>query len=333
MLWPVARLNAISIQAARARCLGVLSFIVSLVLIRNQETGLSLRSAPNFGPGGAWPPLVTDWLPVRYELFDASQHDLGAMVAYRAIQQAFFDPYLSEFEPAHPLFKEDGLREDFLFGSLFGDYPEDARLSVSLSRKNGKIKHIRIDFPAKGTGSPSKSEFLQSVFESELRRVVHSVRWRRTNPVTQLPPGASNVMTDTITTGLSIEYSQTLASSLGISIGSGLHGVAQANLSSQLQQQFGITLQITSQEQTSGQLTVPNPSVDRSRLFAFWHVDNRIDVDFLTIGPQVGRGPAPDSPAVAHFALRPTWTPLSSVEFATKSAPHVTFTDVHPADS
>ena len=329
----MARLSAISIQAARARCQGVLSFILSLVLIRNQETGLSLHSAPEFGPDGAWPPLVTDWVPVRYELFDASQHDFGAMVAYRAIQQAHFDSYLSSFEPAHPLFAEDGLREGFLSRSVFGEYPEDTRLSVSLSRKHGKIDYIRIDFPVDETKWSGKSQFLQCVFESELRRVVHSVRWRRTNPVTQLPPGASNVTTNSVTTGLSIEYSQTLASSLGISIGSGLHGVAQANLSSQLQQQFGITLQITSQEQTTDQLTVPNPSVERSRLFAFWHVDNRIDVDFLTIGPQVGTGPAPDSPAVAHFALRPTWTPLSSVEFATKSAPHVTFTEVHPADS
>jgi hypothetical protein len=270
---------------------------------------------------------------VRYELFDASQHDLGAMVAYRAIQQAHFDPHLSLFEPAHPLFVENGLREGFLSGAVFGEYPEGTRLSVSLSRKKGKIDYIRIDLPGDGTEWSDESQFLRLVFESELRRVVHSVRWRRTNPVTQLPPGASHVTTDSITTGLSIEYSQTLASSLGISIGPSLHGVAQANLSSQLQQQFGITLQITSQEQKSDELTVPNPSVDRSRLFAFWHVDNRIDVDFLTIGPQVGTGPAPDSPAIAHFALRPTWTPLSSVEFATKSAPHVTFTEVRPADS
>lgn len=310
-----------------------MSLIVSLVLIRNQETGLSLRSAPEFGPGGSWPPLVTDWVRVRYELFDASQTDLGAMVAYRAIQQANFDPSLPLFDPAHPLFLEDGLRNDFLFGSVFGEYQEGTRLSVSLSRKKGKINFIRVDFPTDGTDFLGKSQFLQSVFESELRRVVHSVRWRRTDPVTQLPPGASNVTTDSITTGLSIEYSQTLASSLGISIGPGLSGVAQANLSSQLQQQFGITLQITSQEQTSDQLTVPNPSADRSRLFAFWHVDHRIDVDFLTIGPQVGTGPAPDSPGVAHFARRPTWTPLNSVEFATKSAPHVTFTEVQQPDS
>ena len=267
---------------------------------------------------------------MRYELFDASQHDLGAMVAYSAIQQAHFDPFLPLFEPTHPLFSEDGLRDDFLFGSVFGEHPKSTRLSVRLSRKHGKIDHIRIDFAADGTEWSGKSLFLQCVFERELRRVVHSVRWRRTDPVSQLPPGASDVMTDLVTTGLSTEYSQTLASSLGISIGSGLHGVAQANLSSQLQQQFGITLQITSQEQKSKELTVSNPSADRSRLFASWHVDNRIAVDFLTIGLQVFTGPSPDSQAVAHFTLRPNWTPLSNVEFTTKSAPHLTFTEVHP---
>jgi hypothetical protein len=308
-----------------------MSSIVSFVLIRKKETGLSLHSAPGFGPAGEWPPLVTDWVPVRYDLFDASQHDLGAMVAYRAIQKAHFDPSLVLFEPAHPLFSEDGLGEGFLFGSVFEGYPEGTRLSVSLSRKNSKIKYIRVDFPGDGTKWDGKSEILYAVFESELRRVVHSVRWRRTDPVTQLPPGASITITDSVTTGLSTEYSQTLATSLGFSIGSGLHGAAQANLSSQLQQQFGITLQITSQEQASDQRTVSNPGTDRSRLFAFWHVDHRIDVDFLTIGPQVGAGPAPDSPGVAHFALRPEWTALSSVEFTAKSAPHITFTEVHPA--
>ena len=88
-------------------------------------------------------------------------------------------------------------------------------------------------------------------------------------------------MTHSVTTGLSVEHSQKLADSLGLSLGGNLLGI-QATLSGQLQQEFGLKLDITSQEQHSTTLTLTNPSDTLCRVFALWHVDQRISVDVLT---------------------------------------------------
>jgi hypothetical protein len=264
------------------------------MILRNQETGLGLPSAPEFGAEGAWPPFLTDWVPLRWELFevDPDGDDPGfAVAAYAALWRLSSDRSPARIRPSdphHPLQMGDGLREDFLLREV----QEDQTRSWSAERR---------------------------VETHALRRLVHLVRWRRKDPVIQLPPGSPYEMTHSITTGLSVEYSQTLAKSLGLSLGSNVSGV-QAKLSTELQQQFGLTLEVTAQEQRSTKLTLTNPSADQSRLFALWHVDHRVLVDVLTI-----------EFTSSTSSGQPVWKQRSSVEFATDSDPHITFATVHSA--
>jgi hypothetical protein len=48
----------------------------------------------------------------------------------------------------------------------------------------------------------------------------------------------------------------------------------QTRLSSQLQQQFALRVEISAEEKREVELTLANPSDDRYRLFAMWHVDH-----------------------------------------------------------
>ncbi len=303
------------------------------MLIRNQETGLALPPAPEFGPDSAWPPVATDWVPLRWELFEAHQASFGAATAY-----ILFELCRAFQHDSLPM--EDALQEDFLREAVFAQYPQLLMIERR-EPKAGQAGSLRISIPSEIMKiqqdlSHVTSTAVASLYRSgalgwfelvnELRRLVHSARWRRTDPVTQLPPGSTHEMTHSITTGLSVEHTQALANSLGLSLGTNVGGV-QAKLSSQLQQQFGLTLEIAAQEQRSTKLTVTNPSVDHSRLFALWHVDHCVAVHALSIYPS----DAPSDAAGLSHGLQPFWVPRGSTEFATDSDPHITYAEVHRA--
>jgi hypothetical protein len=312
------------------------------VLIRNYGTGLTLPSAPEFGPDGAWPPLATDWVPLRWALFEADQSDFGALAAYALLKPG--DPHSqyfvhTEFSLNHPVRWDDALREDFLHHTWFAGYPE--RMEAELMRsKGGRIFRMRVSEPLKDRKYPRnltprtmgtvEAIFYQSHMtglldvDHELRRLVHSVRWWRKDPVTRLPPGSTHEMTHSVTTGLSVEHSRSLADSLGLNLGANAGGI-QAKLSSQLQEQFGLTLDISAQEQRSTTLTVTNPA-DQSRLFALWHVDHCVTVDALTIFSN-DREIWPGGTLLRLENIRPAWAPRGGIEFAAESDPHITFAD------
>lgn len=259
------------------------------MLIRNQEVRL-LPSAPEFAKDGTWPPVVTEWLPLRWELFEAETSKLTELSAGLVYQ-------LLAYSRAHtaddPLLREDALRSDFLWESVF----RGAATSV----------HLWLTADAD--------------LSVELRRLVHAVRWQRKDPVTRLPPGSTHEMAHSINTGLSVERSQTLAASLGLSIGAKV-AAFQAKISSQLEQQFGFKLDITAQEEKHTKLTLTNQSDNHSRLFALWHVDHRITVDALEAEP------AWSIKAHSSDGLYTTWTPRGEVEFVTTDEPFVTFMDI-----
>jgi hypothetical protein len=303
------------------------------VLLRNHETGLTLRQAPEFGPDGAWPPLASDWVPLRWELFEADQSDFRAVAAYAVVRSEYFAPYRDQ--KISPLsddsyLTEDGLLEDFPGRVMLANFPPIRLLRVVLAlSKTGQVLQAgaAAENPFDSAYERSKLIDLEAPdYEHEMRRLVYSVRWRRKDPVTRLPPGVTHEMTHSVTTGLSVAHSETLADSLGLSLGMEAVGI-QAKLSSQLQQQFGLTLEITAQEQRSTKLTVSNPSADRTRLFALWHVDHRVAVDALSINSQVI---SEDSYKIFYNA-KPAWEPRGSIEFATESDPHITFAEVRPA--
>jgi hypothetical protein len=135
--------------------------------------------------------------------------------------------------------------------------------------------------------------------------------------VVQLPPGSTHEVTHTVTTGLSVERSQMLANSLGLSIGGDTAGI-QAKLNSQLQEDFGFKLNVSAQEERSTKLTLTNPSGDCYRLFALWHIDHRITVDALDM--PVRRG--------LSEGFRPTWAPRGNVQFVTTNEPFITFMEI-----
>lgn len=286
--------------------------IVDTVLIRSRETGLALSAAPEFGSDGAWPPVATDWLPLRWELFDAPSlkwiHS-GAIAAH-AISLRFG----TDKDRGEPLLAENALSDEFLYDSIFADINE-VRIVFSDQRRTtfdlNSEKIVDRDFDAENR---------------ELRRLVHLVRWRRRDPITRLPPGATHEMTHSVTTGLSAEHSQMLADSLGLRLGGNAGGI-QANLSSQLQQEFGLRLEITSQEQRGTKLTLSNQRWNRYRLFALWHVDHRITVDALTTGGEQKSMEAWKFAGVMDV-IRPAWESRGSTEFVTDSAPHLTYTEV-----
>jgi hypothetical protein len=206
-----------------------------------------------------------------------------------------------------PLLIEDALRSDFLYDSVFSH--SSAALEVTEPDIKGEITSggWSLHLPFRTENQPLH----------ELRRLVYSARWQREDPVVQLPPGSTHEMTHSVTTGLSVEHSQMLAKSLGLSVGGDTAGFP-ARLSSQLQEDFGFRLNITAQKERSTKLTLTNQSSDCYRLFALWHVDHRITVDVLDL--PVRRGLSRE--------LRPAWAPRGDVQFVTAGEPFITFTEI-----
>jgi len=270
--------------------------IIGDVLIRSQEVGV-LPSAPGFREGGIWPPVATDWVPLRWELFDAAASDREAITAYG------------------------------LFARPEINLTEDALSSDSLYER--ALDPVEMQHAWAG--------------DKELRRLLHAARWEREDPVIQLPPGSTHEMMHSVTTGLSIEHSQTLASSLGISVGSNLAGL-QTKLNSELKQEFGLKLDITVQEERSTKLTLANNSDDHYRLFALWHVYHRLTVDALVVplhqltvdadGVPLYKGFPQELPrgrgiTISPGGLRPAWVPRGAVEFVTSNEPFITYTQIN----
>ena len=278
---------------------------MSNVLIRSQETG-PLPPAPEFGENGTWPPVTTEWLPLRWELFRAEMSGRTSCIPFMILQMNRRN--ISDTPDADdPLFIEDALRSDFLYESVFSH--SSAALEVTESDIKGEITSggWSLHLPFRTEKQPFH----------ELRRLVYAARWQRKDPVVQLPPGATHEMTHSVTTGLSVERSQMLAKSLGLNVGGDTAGL-QAKLNSQLQEEFGFKLNISAQEERSTKLTLTNQSSDCYWLFALWHVDHRITVDALDVPVRAG----------LSEGFRPTWVPRGNVQFVTTNEPFITFMEI-----
>jgi hypothetical protein len=312
--------------------------IVSGVLIRNQETGLVLPSAPEFARDGSWPPVVTEWLPLRWELFEADPHNLDTLMAYLLFTlRRSRDPLLAEdtqsasliYEPSFPDDASAVIKVTQTSTSVEIKFNDD---SIEIKRKRwrptAQLYYMSEAALRASGGDPIDLAELHQVVNllnipyKELRRLVHYARWRRKDPITQLPPGSTQEMMHSVTTGLSVERSQALAGSLGLNLGVDMTGV-QAKLSSQLQQELGFKLDITAQEEMSTKLTLTNQSNDHYRLFALWHIDHLITVDALSVPTTRHRGHSGFT-----SGLQPSWTRLGSEEFVTSNEPFVTFAEI-----
>ena len=130
-------------------------------------------------------------------------------------------------------------------------------------------------------------------------------------------PDASHELAHTVTTGLSLEQSQTLTESLGLDLGGKAVGL-QAKLSYKLQEQFGLQLSITATEETSTKLTLSNQSKDRYRIFALWQVDHRLSVYSLKVPVKINISQDP----------QPEWKLCDQAEFTIANQPFITYTEV-----
>jgi hypothetical protein len=278
---------------------------VGNVFLRSQKTGV-LPPAPEFGQDGTWPPVTTEWLPLRWELFRAETSGRTTCIAFMILQM-YRRSIADALDADDPLLIEDALHTDFLYESIFSH--SSATLEVTESEIKGEI--------SSGGGSMHFPFRTEKQPLHEMRRLVYAARWQREDPVIQLPPGSTHEMAHSVTTGLSVEHSQMLAKSLGLAVGGDTAGF-QAKLDSQLQQEFGLKLNITAQEERSTKLTLTNQSSDCYRLFALWHVDYRITVHALDV--PVRRG--------LSEGLRPTWVPRGDIQFVTTNEPFITFMEI-----
>jgi hypothetical protein len=129
-------------------------------------------------------------------------------------------------------------------------------------------------------------------------------------------------------------------------------------LSSQVNKEFGLRLEITAQEESTRTLTLVNQSENRYRRFALWHIDHQITVTALDLvgyehldsaGYKRLENSALGSSRVKRLALRgidrhfsvessaqpgrtgllrPIWAPRAEAVFATADAAHVTYVEI-----
>jgi hypothetical protein len=272
----------------------------SAVLVRNQETGLSLRPPPGFGEDGTWPPVATEWLPLRWELFEAGGCASGSTLMAREIVRMYRQNLAGSVDP---LLAEDALDANFLDDAIFRGTSATIKVTKSTVSFSSSIG---------GQWNQTIRPGPQLGHYNELRRITYAVRWERKDPVIQLPPGSTFEENHSVTTGLTVEHSQNLARSLGMNVGENVVGV-QGQLSSELRQEFGLKVEISAISEMAKKFTLSNTSDDQYRLFALWHVDHQIAVSAL------------DAQVDSGGALHSTWTPLEEAEFVTANDPFITY--------
>jgi hypothetical protein len=291
------------------------------MLIRNQESGLVLPPAPGFGVNGVWPPPETEWLPLRWELFEQESSDLEAMVAsvlFRLTQESISDDVGFKNFCTNPSIPDSTLKIGLSKSQFSFELSRGEANKAEVSKM--EVSATRPSFFSRGTAQLSDArDMMLRIFSAnkEIRQLAHSVRWRRKDPVTQLPPDATHEMTYTVTTGLSIEHSQALGESLGLNLGGKAPGF-QAGLSYKLQEQFGLKLDITTTEETSTKLTLSNQSKDNYRVFALWQVDHQLSVSTLK---------APVAINTSQDAQL-EWRLCHQVEFTNANQPFITYAEI-----
>jgi hypothetical protein len=115
-------------------------------------------------------------------------------------------------------------------------------------------------------------ESVKSTAEREPRQLVYSQRWRRDDPIVQLPPGVTSEKSYTVTTGIEHSRTREISQSLGMNTAS------PVEFSASLGSKFGLQLTIKSEETETSTLKLANDASDCYRLFARWSVVHRLEV-------------------------------------------------------
>lgn len=206
----------------------------------------SIGPPPGFGPNGAWPevrsePLViASWSLDRY-LWQVIAGKEGAREVDVLI--ASKDAHVPKFRKMYKQHvKERGLAE------------------VEMARRGDPLTNFR-------------DQFGRGVLDQSARGVSEQY-WEREDPPTQLPPGGSVETSTSLRMGLTNEQLDELARSVGVSSKMG----SRARLNAALSQKTATKFTVSREQTVTQTLTLTNPSDASYRLFALWHLVNRISI-------------------------------------------------------
>jgi hypothetical protein len=211
----------------------------------------------------------------------------------------------------------------------FGPAGESPPLVTAPTIVSSSVFHVRTDRPDLRPDLLDSPELLQGVLNvsrpgiDEFRRLVYSQRWRRDDPVMQLPPGVSQERQFSVKTGISETHSRELARWLGLRAGQFV------SLSRELSSQFGVQLKVSQEMTRTDTLTLRNDSLSRYRRYAKWTLVHQLAVFDLAFDL---RNPVELSPEqiLRGETTRVPEHLLSDIEILDASAVSFTSVDVDP---
>ena len=157
--------------------------------------------------------------------------------------------------------------------------------------------------------------------EPEVRMLIYSQLWQRDDPIVQLPPGAAQEKSYTVTTGIEQAHTRELARSLGLKT---CDAVA---LSASLATRFSTQVTLKAQESHTVTLRLQNDGAERYRLFARWSVIHRLEVVSVRRG-----GPPVAILRSSRERARGQRMVLASVEIPDSNSANLTAVDVDPTN-
>jgi hypothetical protein len=204
-----------------------------------------IGSPPEFGSSGSWPPITS--APVEVAHWDLDQ-TVGA----------FVDPRLS-----------DGieLMSRFL-DSKGATYARAALLNYEEKEWCAKAENKIRSLAHEDSGiDPFQALFWKT-------QAVYELCWERDDPPTQLAPGGSDERSVSLRVGLTEERAREVMRSLGLSVGYQPY----ASLSGQLTSKTTTKITVAREEVVTRKITLTNATEDKYRLFALWHLLNRLSI-------------------------------------------------------
>jgi hypothetical protein len=196
--------------------------------------------------------------------------------------------------------------------------------ALLLENPSSDIKPVQEWLRRQSSYGPQLPSYLEN---KEIRRIRHTEHWRRDDPITQLAPGVTRRIKSSITLGVSKSEAVELGASLGLDAGA----ANIISLNGQISRKLGETVTMTFQRQEEQELTLSNDQRGYYRLFAIWHLVERLEVDLL-----VGRGlvesrflaSRQDWLASRILASKFRWNNEKTASFIENSSVQVTYADI-----
>lgn len=259
-----------------------------------------LGQPPEFGSDGSDPPLESEPLNVSSSLVLSPVY--GDVQTARARLLLLL---LEKNKKGKYALRAEGVEVERLIKELiekrreFDGDPgsEEAETALIVMQMEDMGMTIFMEDLEKGTGEPREPVLLY-----------YTKSWRRDDPVTQLPPGASLQRQVELKLGASASEYEDLSMHLEIDISPGL-----GRLSTELNRKIGLRGSLKMERTTTETLSLTNPSDSLYRRFAFWHVVDTISICRLSSKKN-----------------RLFWFEAERVEIVASSSISITYHDIAP---